>query len=130
ADLGLRIVAADPVDLFQTAATGLFEVIVANHDQVRCLETEEVFVVGDSLEDLLVGWLNELIFRCETRHRVYSCFSVKLDEAGHQLTATIEGEPIDRSRHILDHEVKAATRHGLVVRKLSDRWIAEVVLDI
>jgi SHS2 domain-containing protein len=130
ADLGLRVVAADLVDLFQTAAAGLFDVIVANRDEVRALETEQVSLQGDSLEDLLLEWLSELIFRCETRHRLYSAFSVELDEPACRLTASIGGEPIDRTRHILDHEVKAATRHGLSLLKESRGWVAEVILDI
>ena len=39
ADLGLRIRATDLGDLFQTAAEGLFDVIVANRDAVGAGET-------------------------------------------------------------------------------------------
>jgi SHS2 domain-containing protein len=130
ADLGLRITADDLPDLFQTAATGLFDVIVANCKDVQCAEAEQVSLLGDSTEDLLIEWLNELIFLSETRHWLYNHFQVELDAAGHQLTATISGEPIDRSRHVLDHEVKAATRHGVVLRKEAQGWVAEVILDI
>jgi SHS2 domain-containing protein len=130
ADLGLRVVASDLSDLFQTAASGLFDVIVANREEVRCTEPEQVSLVGDSTEDLLVEWLNELIYLSETRHRLYNDFRVELDASGRQLTATISGEPIDRGRHVLDHEVKAATRHGVVLRKELQGWVAEVILDI
>jgi SHS2 domain-containing protein len=130
ADLGLRVTGADLTDLFQTAAAGLFDVIVANRDSVRLAETETVSLVADSAEDLLVLWLNELIYRCETRHRLYGRFDVKIDEAGCHLEATIAGEPIDRARHLLDHEVKAATRHGLSLRREDRGWVAEVVVDI
>lgn len=130
ADLGLHVVAHDLVDLFQTAATGLFDVIVANRQDVRVIETEQVALQGDSPEDLLIEWLNELIYRCETRHRVYSEFQVTLEEQACRLTATIGGEPIDRQRHILDHEVKAATRHGISLRKEPQGWVAEVIVDI
>ncbi len=130
ADLGLRVVADDLADLFQTAAAGLFDVIVSNRDEVRAIETEQVSLAGDSLEDLMLEWLNELIYRCETRHRLYSAFSVALDEPRCSLTASISGEPIDRTRHILDHEAKAATRHGLSLRRESQGWVAEVILDI
>jgi SHS2 domain-containing protein len=130
ADLGLRVTADDLVDLFQTAASGLFDVIVANRQEVRVIETETVSLEGDSTEDLLIEWLNELIYRCETRHRLYSEFHVKLDERACRLEATIGGEPIDRERHILDHEVKAATRHGVSLRKEPQGWVAEVIVDI
>jgi SHS2 domain-containing protein len=130
ADLGLRITGDDLTDLFQAAATGLFDMIVANREVVRVAETEPVLLAADSPEDLLVLWLNELIFRCETRHRLYVRFDIQLDDAGRRLEATIGGEPIDRSRHLLDHEVKAATRHGLSLRREDKGWVAEVVLDI
>jgi SHS2 domain-containing protein len=130
ADLGLRIVASDLDDLFRTAGEGLFDVIVANRCEIQLVESEPISLTADSTEDLFAGWLNELIYRCETRHRLYSAFSVELDEPACRLTASISGEPIDRTRHILDHEVKAATRHGLSLRKESQEWVAEVILDI
>ncbi len=130
ADLGLRIVGRDLSDLFETAAAGLLDVIVANRSDVRGEGPEAVVLAADSTEDLMLAWLNELIFRCETRHRLYSRFVVTLDEDGRSLHATIAGEPIDRARHVLDHEVKAATHHGLTVRPEDGGWLAEVILDI
>ena len=130
ADLGLRVVASDLADLFQTAAAGLFDVIVANREDVRDVETEHITLTAESTEDLLLGWLNELIFRSETQHRLYQRFEVTLDDVAHSLAATIGGEPIDRQRHVLDHEVKAATHHGLVVEPVDGGWQAQVILDI
>jgi SHS2 domain-containing protein len=130
ADLGLRIFATDLPDLFRTAGEALFDVIVANRSDVRVVETELVSLTAESIEDLLVQWLNELIFRCETRHRLYTQFDATLDENGRRLEATIGGEPIDRGRHVLDHEVKAATRHELSLQQVAGGWIAEVIVDI
>ncbi len=70
ADLGLRVFAPDLTDLFRTAAAGLFDVIVVNRQDVRIVDTEPVRLSADSAEDLLIDWLNELIFRSETRHRL------------------------------------------------------------
>jgi SHS2 domain-containing protein len=130
ADLGLRVVGEDLSDLFQSAAIGLFDVIVANREVIRAQETEHIVLTADSTEDLLLQWLNELIFRCETRHRLYGGFAVAIDVTGCGLEATISGEPIDRTRHLLDHEVKAATRHGLFVKRGDTGWVAELILDI
>jgi SHS2 domain-containing protein len=41
----------------------------------------------------------------------------------------VHGEPIDPSRHELDYEVKAATRHRLRLLHEKDEWIAEVILE-
>jgi SHS2 domain-containing protein len=130
ADVGLRVRGADLDDLFQTAAAGLLDYIVANRDAVRDTEAELVALAGDDPAELLVTWLNELIFRCETRHRLYTRFDVQVSEDGRSLQAEIGGEAIDRQRHVLDHEVKAVTRHGVSFEREGDGWVAELILDI
>ena len=49
------------------------------------METESVSLAAESTEDMLLEWLNELIFRCETQHRLYTRFDVALDETGRRL---------------------------------------------
>ena len=130
ADVGLAIRASDLDDLFRTAAEGVFDYIVTNRDAVRVEETERVALRAETTADLLVTWLNDLIFRSETRHRLYARFDVRLAGDGLGLEAEIGGEPIDRDRHVLDHEVKAVTHHGLTLRQDGDGWLAELILDI
>jgi SHS2 domain-containing protein len=130
ADVGLRIQAENLDDLFRTAAEGVFDSIVANRDEVRSAEREPVSLQARATDELLVTWLTELIFRCETRHRLYTQFDVHLADDGLSLQAEIGGEAIDRDRHLLDHEVKAVTRHGLSLRREREGWLAELILDI
>lgn len=130
ADVGLRITGSDLDDLFRTAAEGLFDYIVVNRDEVRTPELESVQVRAEDAADLLVAWLNELIFRSETTHRLYARFDVHVAPDGNSLDARIAGEPIDRDRHVLDHEVKAVTQHGLSLTRMEGGWAAELILDI
>jgi SHS2 domain-containing protein len=130
ADLGLAIRAADLDDLFRTAAMGLFDCIVANRAAVRVECTEPVHIEADSPPELLRAWLSELIFRSETSHRLYTRFEVRVSADGRSLEAEVGGEPIDPNRHMLDHEVKAVTHHGLVLRQDGTEWVAELILDI
>jgi SHS2 domain-containing protein len=130
ADVGLRILGDDLDDLFRSAAIGLFDYIVTNRDQVRDLEREPIDLQADEPDELLVAWLSELIFLVETRHRLYSRFDIQVAEDGRSLTGEIGGEPIDRNRHVLDHEVKAVTRHALKFERAGSGWAAELILDI
>jgi SHS2 domain-containing protein len=130
ADLGLRIHAADLNDLFRTAAQGLFELIVANPRDVRPQDMLRISVRAESMQDLLVDWLNELIFQSETRHRFFSQFDVRVASSCLSLEAEVRGETIDTDRHVLDHEVKAVTHHGVTLVPAEDGWVAEVILDI
>ena len=130
ADLGLRIFAKDLPDLFETAAEALLDLIVTNRDQVEPREAEQITLMADSTESLLVDWLNELIFRCETCHSLYRRFRVQIAPDGLGLEAQILGEPVDPTRHVLDHEIKSVTRHALALVREGDGWKAELILDI
>lgn len=130
ADVGLRITGTDLDDLFRTAAEGLVDYIVANRSAVRPAVNESVTLRADSTADLLIDWLSELIFRCETSHMLYKQFDVRVSADGLGLTAEIKGEPINHDRHVLDHEVKAVTRHGATLHHVDDEWQAELILDI
>lgn len=128
ADLGLRITASDLNTLFTQAAKGFFSLVVENIDSISQVEHLTIKIEGQDFEYLLFDWLNELLYISETQHLVFSEFSVNVDNNG--LTAEVSGEKLDPSRHILDHEVKAITYHGLLVKEQNNGWLAEVILDI
>lgn len=131
ADLGLRIEAADLDDLLRTAAEGLFDAILANRHELENRIEEPIALEAETPIDLLVDWLNELIFRHETQHRLYGTFDIRVASNGCALDGIIRGDPIDRQSHLLDHEVKAVTRHGLrLARREDGTWVAELILDL
>lgn len=128
ADIGLRVVAATLEELFAEAARGLTSLLVENLDDVKATQTETIRLDGTETDYLLFDWLNELLFRFETRGLLFCEFDVRFNEQG--LEATIRGEPCDRSRHRLAHEVKAVTYHDLSVQKTDRGWQAELIFDI
>lgn len=128
ADLGLRVRAADLDTLFTEAGLALFATIVDDLATVRPEQKLEIALGGEDCDYLLFDWLNELLFRWDTQHLLFSRFEVSVRADG--LSATVWGEPLDRSRHTLGHEVKAITYHGLRVEPDADGWLAEVIVDI
>ena len=127
ADLGLRVRAADIETLFAEAARALYSTIV-DLSHVQPQQRETFRIEGRDRDYLLFDWLNELLFTFETKHLVLSEFQVQLHDGG--LIAEAVGEPLDPQRHRLEHEVKAITYHGLVVKEEEDGWLAEVIVDI
>lgn len=128
ADLGLRIRASDLNSLFAEAGKALFSVIVENPDAIQPKQAVTVEVSGEDRVYLLFDWLNEWLFRYETQHMLFGRFEARVEADG--LRGTAWGEPLDRGRHILDHEVKAITYHHLRVEPTGDGWEAEVIVDI
>ena len=128
ADLGLRIRAPDLDTLFTEAAEALFGALVENLDAVQPQQLIEVQLTNDERDYLLFDWLNELLFRFDTEHVAFGRFEVQIQDG--RLHGKAWGEPVDRSRHLLSHEVKAITYHGLRVEQTADGWLAEVIIDI
>jgi SHS2 domain-containing protein len=128
ADLGLRVRAATLDALFADAASGLFSVLVEDVDAIRPEREVTIRIDGREKDYLLFDWLNELLFRFETDHVLFSEFTVTVEEGG--LSASARGEPVDLGRHRLSHEVKAVTYHHLNVEQTADGWSAEVIVDI
>lgn len=128
ADLGLRVRATDLNGLFAEAATALFAAIVDGIDTVRPEQAVDMSIEGSDLDYLLFDWLRELLYRFDAEHLVFSRFDVSVGDAG--LMATAWGEPLDPARHVLAHEVKAVTYHGLFVEQEGTDWVAEVIVDI
>lgn len=128
ADLGLSIRSADLNTLFAEAAQALFSALVENLDAVAPLRRLDVTIAGNDREYLLFDWLKELLYRFDAEHLLFSRFEVQVTDTGLQGSAW--GEPLDRERHELAHEVKAITYHGLRVEQTPDGWLAEVIVDI
>jgi SHS2 domain-containing protein len=128
ADVGLRIRSADLDTLFAEAAEAMFAYIVEDLRTVVPARSLGVEIVGDDRAYLLFDWLKELLYHFDAEHLLFSRFEVRVRDDG--LSATAHGEPLDRARHELSHEVKAITYHGLRVEQTADGWLAEVIVDI
>ncbi|MDB5313464.1 MAG: archease [Gemmataceae bacterium] len=128
ADLGLRATAADLNTLFAEAAACLFTAVVEDISTVRPEVAVTVELAGGEREYLLFDWLKELLYRSDADHLLFGKFEVRVRDDG--LTGSAWGEPFDPARHVLSHEVKAITYHGLVVERTDDGWLAEVIVDI
>ncbi len=128
ADLGLRVRAPDLDTLFAEAGRALFSAVVEDLSTVRPERRVEVRLAGEEREYLLFDWLKELLYHFDAEHLLLGRFEAHVGPDG--LTGAAWGEPLDRSRHDLEHEVKAITYHGLRVEPEGDGWLAEVIVDI
>ncbi len=128
ADVGIQVFGATVTELFENAATGLFE-IIANLEKVQPKTERVVTVAASDREALLVNWLSELNFLFFTEREIYKEFDIQnLSEKN--LSARIKGEPIDYERHEIYTEVKAVTFHKLYIKETSQGWEAQVIFDL
>lgn len=128
ADLGLRIKAETLEELFVEAAQGITAQIVENVAEISTTDELTIEKQGTEIDYLLFDWLDELIYQYDVHNRIFAKFEINLTDEG--FTATLRGEPVDRDKHILSHEVKAVTYHGFSVEETEHGWRAEFIVDI
>jgi len=128
ADIGVRGIGASVGEAFEQAALAMTAVIVPP-EAVRLEVAIAITCSGGDTEDLLVAWLNALVFEMATRHMLFGAFRVHLEHG--VVVAAATGEAIDAGRHEPAVEVKGATYTALEVRQRSDgQWIAQCVVDV
>jgi SHS2 domain-containing protein len=131
ADVGVRAFGHTVEELFTHAAEGMFQVIAGDRT-IRPLEEWRVTVgvePGEGSEDperLLVRWLSELLFLCETRRILFCEFEVEREGGG--LKTICRGEKLGSDRSGLGMEIKAVTWHGLSLDL--ERGEAQVIFDV
>ncbi len=127
-DVGLRIFGASLKELFINAAAGFYS-LITNTDTIDKLKTVTMKVTGESLEGLLVAWLNELVFFFDTDGFIGKTAKIKeLDE--NTFEAEVIGEEFNLNKHERGLLIKAATYHNIKIEKEDGLWTAEVILDI
>ncbi|MBN2360067.1 MAG: archease [Deltaproteobacteria bacterium] len=129
ADLALRFRGASLEQLFERAARGMFEYAIEDLDRLAAGAERAIELTAGTDAELLVDWLNELLFLLDARRELHAW--PRLEHVGHgRLTGRAGFATVDRAGHRLRNPVKAATYHGLRLEQRADGWLAEVLFDL
>ena len=124
ADLAMRVRGVDMAQLLIHAAEGMLHLSAARMKPGRGRKINLELQAPDR-EQLLVVWLEELLFGMETRSVAYRDFNVRILE-GPQLKASMRELALDSiAKHI-----KAVTFHDLRITATQEGLEATVVFDV
>lgn len=131
ADIGVRGFGKSREEAFAECAKAMFS-FIADLKKIEAKQWSEIAVEAGDLETLLVNFLNELLYLKDVNGTLYSRFEVYItEEAGKQmLKGKAGGEKIDKKKHALKADVKAASFHQLLVAEKKGKWIAQCVVDV
>ncbi|MCS7300103.1 MAG: archease [Fimbriimonadales bacterium] len=133
ADKGLEVEASSLPELFETAARGLFHLMI-KPEAYPPTESVRIELAAPDLEMLLVKWLNELLYQFEVYHRLFSQYRevAVQEQAGRwQLTALAEYRPVEPQQLEWDGApVKSVTYHGLRLEHDSELWRLRLFVDV
>ncbi len=127
-DLGVSVFGRDLADLFQNAALALFEAI-ADLTKVRGVTERVITLRAKNLEELMVGWLGELLYLYETEGILFKEFNVQWSKEN-ELMAGLLGESLNEDLHPIRREVKAVTYHQIMVKEENGEWRARIIFDL
>jgi SHS2 domain-containing protein len=129
ADVGVRGKGKTLEKAFEECARATYAVMT-NLGRVKAVK--EVFITceADNKEELLVEWLNKLLFETDYQGVFFSQFKVRIKD--NKLEGAAKGEKISFKKHELLTEVKAATYSQLKVffNQKKKEWIAQTVVDV
>ena len=123
ADWGLKVWAPDLPGLMEEAARGMFELMgVVVSEESRCHRQLEIG--ADDREQLLVSFLEELLFIAEAEDLAFDGYLLKLVDTN--LLARLEGGFIvSRTK-----EIKAVTYHNLEISESKRGLKTSIIFDV
>lgn len=128
ADVGFAAYGKNLNELFANSALAMFEVMISTK-QIKPKIERKIKVKGNDLQSLMFSWLNELLVFVDAENLAFSEFDVKIDEKKLTLKAVCKGEEIDKEKHEIRTNVKAATYHKMEIKK-NKEWKSQVIVDI
>lgn len=124
ADWAIRVTGSSQRQLFARAAAALYR--LQDADPARPITLARIVQAqAEQLADLLVSWLNRLLWAQEVGGEMYTRFEIQAisDRGVLGVAYGYEGAPSHTA-------VKAVTYHDLAVERTADGWTAQVTFDV
>ena len=131
ADTGLYIEGDSLDELYLAGAEGMFAIILGRVPRGKS-SCDIVFNLdADSIEQLLVDWLSELLFLFDARYLIPVGYDIKVRKVdNHRLTGRVFFREFKRDEEAAEHEIKAVTYYKLDIKKDKNNYQTHLVFDL
>ena len=128
ADICVRVFGNSLEEIFVGSSKAMMEIIT---DVEKVNPSKEILIKaqGENYEELLVKWLQEILYVHEVKKMVFKDFEIKI-ENGTKAVGKAYGEKIDVDRHEFYSNIKAVTYHNLKIISSKDKYRVDIVFDI
>ena len=128
ADIGVRVYGKDLPQLFENAAFAMFD-IIADLENMSGDLLETFRLEAANNEELLVTWLDELLYNFYAKNIIFYKFEVA-ELSSDVLRAKAFGRSVSENRNRLKTEIKAATYYNLKIIKKDDYYEVDIIFDV
>ncbi len=131
ADVGVRGTGKSLEEAFAECAKAMFSVM-ADLEKVKAGKAVKVEAEAESRENLLVEFLNQMLYLRDVRQMLFNSFDLYIIEGGKiwKLKGKAFGEKINKETQGIKSDVKAASYHQLKVEESKGKFIAQCVVDV
>ena len=131
ADVKFRAYGATLEKAFTNAAYALTDTMT-DHRKVKAKVSKEIEVESENREALLYDFLEHFLIFVDTDGFLLSKVkAIKIEQKGktYKLTAKVVGDKQNHKYEIATH-IKAVTYQQMQIKKIDDKYILQVILDI
>ncbi len=136
ADMGILAVGGSWPEVFSEGAKAVFNLM--HETEVRSnlpaqAGSVKIKVTADSIEELFVEWLNELLAQKDINNLIFLDFDVKqIKQGGEKFELVGEAAGVDKAYYKgeLKIEVKAATYAGLKCGQKDKNYLCKCIIDV
>jgi len=128
ADLGIRLTCKTLPELYINSARALTD-LIAGIENIHSLIRQEIIVEAIDYNDLLIRFLNELVYLFAVKKALFSKFEI-IDLSQNLLRIKAYGELFDRRKHCIKKEIKAATYHNVNIEKVGTQFRVTIIFDV
>lgn len=126
--MGIEALGNSRADVMEEMARGLSALVFGDSPATAAVSARLSVHAEDPVE-LLVSWLNEVVYWSERNNLVPATFHIET-MTDCELKATVSGEPFAPLRHIVDRQVKSVTYHQACLEEVAAGWYARVYVDL
>lgn len=126
ADIGLIVYGKTIEELFINSLKGLYKIMGVKLNNLE--NTIEINIQDEEFENLLVKFLNEIIYYAETKKIAGEIEQLKIETENNKYNLFVKllGKKIEG----MEKEIKAATYHNLRIEKIGDKYKTTIIFDL
>ena len=124
ADIKFQAYGKTVEEAFENSSLAMFNSM--SGDKIKEKKKFKIKAKGDDYESLLYNFLEELLILFDSKH--FFLAKVKsLKIKNKKLSAEVVGD--DAKNYEIIGDIKAVTYNDMFIKKIKDKWVAQVVLD-
>lgn len=125
ADAGIEVKGKSIEEIFFYSTLGLYEIAGVEQGEVK--GKKEIDIEADTIEELLIKFLNELIYYINVKGLAGEIEKIEIKkDIRYKIRTEINMRKIEK----FEKEVKAATYHNISIRKRNGEFITTIIFDL